>query len=100
MNFAGLFDCENLKAHGEAILIYNETNTTVDNYDLLRNASLSKDPSYDEVIMERLPLLGPLNYAPYSNNNRDQKNGYIPITHLNLTESNEASKGIFSIMTN
>ena len=94
MRFAGLFDCKNLKAHGEAILIYKESSTDVNNNDIMYSASsTSKDAVYEEFVKERLPILGPLNYAPYLNNTNEHRDGYVPITKLASFEDNKLPAG-------
>ena len=94
MRFAGLFDCKNLKAHGEAILIYKESSTDVENNDIIYNASsTSKEAVYEQFVKEMLPILGPLNYAPYSNITDDHRDGYIPITKLASFEENKLPAG-------
>ena len=94
MRFAGLFDCKTLEAHGVAILSYNEFSSNVDNVELTLNASSTmKDATYDNFIVERLPLLGPLNYAPLPTDKNEQIVGYIPITKLAIVNDHNPPEG-------
>ena len=94
MKFAGLFDCKNLKAHGEAILLYKESFYDGEDNAIIYNASsTTKDAFYDDFILERLPLLGPLNYAPYSNDTYSYIEGYVPVTKLTSYADNVSSEG-------
>ena len=102
MRFAGLFDCANLKAHGEAILIYDNNFRKDRKKIILRAASSnSTESSYKNSAKERLPLLNPLNYAsnvdPCSESKAskkdkkcNKKSEYVSITEL---ESLETSTG-------
>ena len=104
MRFAGLFDCAKLKAHGEAILaynlspnspLYNEYNEyyALYNEEKMTVASPITNATYMDSVQERLPILAPLNYAPYSNETTDNRNGYIPITELHRIVDNKSKKG-------
>ena len=63
MRFAGLADCSMLKAHGEAILIYKSHGESNDNAIKHSAASTAMQAEYDDFIVERLPVLGPINYS-------------------------------------
>ena len=94
MNFAGLFDCAKLKAHGEAILAYNlSRNGPISNEEKMTVSSTITNATYDDSVQERLPILAPLNYAPFNNKTNDNKNGYIPITELHHIVDNKSKKG-------
>ena len=104
MRFAGLFDCAKLKAHGEAILaynlspnspLYNEYNEYYALYDEKKMplASPITNATYADSVQERLPILAPLNYAPYNNATTDNRNGYIPITELHHIVDSKSKKG-------
>ena len=96
MRFAGLFDCKNLEAHGVAILNYNESSNNVDNFEL--TSSAMKDVTYDNFILERLPLLGPLNYAPLPTEKNEKMVGYIPVTKLALVKGDNPSEGYILLL--
>ena len=99
MRFAGLFDCETFKAHGLAVLSYNKSLNNIDNFDLtLNTSSTMKDATYDNFVVERLPLLGPLNYAPHPTDKNEQIVGYIPITKLSIVDHHNPSEGNILIL--
>ena len=104
MRFAGLFDCVKLKAHGKAILAYNlSPNSPLYNeyneaYALYNEEKITIAPaiinaSYEDSVQERLPILAPLNYAPFNNETTDNRDGYIPITELRQIIDNKSKKG-------
>ena len=104
MRFAGLFDCAKLKAHGEAILaynlspnspLYNDYNEAYALYDeeKMNIAPAIINASYEDSVQERLPILAPLNYAPFNNQTTDNRDGYIPITQLHHIVDNKSKKG-------
>ena len=94
VRFAGLFDCAKLKAHGEAILAYNlSPDGPISNDQKMTVSSAITNASYEDSVQERLPILAPLNYAPFNNKTTDNKNGYIPITELHHIVDNKSKKG-------
>ena len=104
MRFAGLFDCAKLKAHGEAILaynlspnspLYNDYNEAYALYDeeKMNIAPAIINASYEDSVQERLPILAPLNYAPFNNQTTDNRDGYIPITELHHIVDSKSKKG-------
>ena len=96
MRFAGLFDCKKLKAYGEALLVYNQSiDDTLTLEQRINGSSISLNASYNEFVRERLPILGPLNYAPYMNTSMEYRNGYIPITDLKHIQDTKSRKGRF-----
>ena len=96
MRFAGLFDCKKLKAYGEALLVYNPSlNDTLSVEQKMKASSISKNASYNDFVRERLPLLGPLNYAPYVNNSMEYRDGVFPITRLKHIPDKTSKKGKF-----
>ena len=114
MRFAGLFDCAFLKAHGEAVLLYDNNFETNRQEILLRAASSNKtESSYKNSSKERLPLLNPLNYASNTNScskpstknlksvksiqKSSKKSKYVSITDLESLES-ETPTGILFLM--
>jgi len=103
MRFAGLFDCVKLKAHGKAILAYNLSpdsplyNEYNEAYALYNEEKMTIAPaiinaSYEDSVQERLPILAPLNYAPFNNETTDNRDGYIPITELRQIVDNKSKK--------
>ena len=95
MRFAGLFDCKNLKAYGEAILVYRENgSSSVIEKDVIYNASsIDMGAEYDQFSNEVVPILGPLNFAPPGNSSNRNDNGYIPVTKLSSWETYKDSTG-------
>ena len=102
MRFAGLFDCKNLKAYGEAILVYREYGSSaVIEKDVMYNASsIDIGAEYDQFSKELVPILGPLNFAPPANSTDRNDSGYIPITRLSSWGTHEDSTGSTDKMFN
>ena len=92
MRFAGLFDCKKYKAHGEALLVYNQ-NGTLTEEEKMKISSASINASWEDAAKERLPVLAPLNYAPYDKNANEYKSDYIPITNLKHIQDKKSKKG-------
>ena len=91
MRFAGLFDCEKYKAHGESLLVYSE-NGMLTEEERMKLSSISTNASHENSAKERLPVLAPLNYAPHSNNATEHKNGFIPISELRNIQDYKSKK--------
>ena len=106
MRFAGLFDCEGLKAHGEAVLLYEHKFGKFRNKKLMEIASSPrKGTSYNDSATKRFPLLNPLNYASNihncskiktskKNKNCKKRPGYVAVTEM---ESLGADTGLLHI---
>ena len=99
MRFAGLFDCKNLKAYGEAILVYRKYGSSaVIEKDVMYSASsVDMGAEYDQFSKEIVPVLGPLNFAPLGNSTNRNDNGYIPITKLSSWDNYEDGTGSSNI---
>ena len=93
MRFAGLYDCQGLKAHAEANLVYGDVSISSRKEKLIKKVQSNKrDATYDAATKMRPPLLNPVNYAPITK--RGIRKEFVEITHLTVHPDDVALEGM------